>query len=681
MSGPSSDTTDVDRRRFLKATGAGAVVASLAGCQGGQPAETPTPTATATETPEEQTTTTPGEEGPPEGGILTVGLPNPPKGLNALATSSSYSWAILDYVHGWGTSLDPFDFKVHPSVYTDWTVQNVDSGKPDVYFSIRDGITFNNGQELSVDDVLFTYNYMMEQKPGRYISTIRPITTVEEAGNEYDLHMKLNKPVGTYEVNQLALPILSKDVWQGVDQYSKYTPGDQVPDRPVGLGPGRVTKYAPDTAIEITFRDDYQLTSLDWVDEYDQLNKGGPFINKLRFKVFTSATAMNQAFLQGNLDALYGSIRTANVDQVKQAQGQKLIHGGDTGYSYIGYNLRRPPLDDLPFRQALSFLWDDIYWVRRLNQGLAIEGDFVVPPGYAAARPETGTDVSVPNAPESQAFHFRSSQPGVPNYSGIRKFLTEGKVITGEGGTYVGKDYPGSITGVQASQTEPRHSYSFGSVQSQVLKDFGANQEIRVDGQTIPELLGSPLTYMMYPPQLVPNLTEMDKQYTQNLKTLGIPIERKVLAFNPLVSKVYATEDFDIYHMGWGNTSPFGISSLYSIFHSDNADDHSVKEGDDKKVNDSTLLNNATGYGLFDYAGADQLISDARQTMDTKPRQQKTRKAVERIYLDQPYQVYQYEEKRWPVNSAKFAGFIGNIPGPGQSNLATQILYGVHQKQ
>ncbi|MFB6094606.1 MAG: ABC transporter substrate-binding protein, partial [Halanaeroarchaeum sp.] len=668
-----------DRRKFLKATGAGAVTASLAGCQGnGGDGTTTTTTTTGGGGGTQTTAGGGGDHEIPQGGTMVVGVGNPPKGLNPLATSSSYSWAILDFVHGWGTTLDWKNFGVHPSVYTDWEVQNVDSGTPDVFFSVRDGLTFNDGESLSVDDVLFTYNYMMEQKPGRYVSTVSAIKSVQEADNDYDVRMRLNKPIGTYELNQLSLPILPKHIWSNVDNYNKYTPGDQVPERPVGLGPGTVTTYQPDTAIEIEFRDDYKLNQLDWIDQVEGYNSGGPFLDKVQFKVYTSRSAMNQAFLQGGLDAIYGTIRTSNVDDVEKNEGQKLVHGGDTGYSYIGYNLRRTPLDDLSFRQALSFAWDDIYWVRRLSQNLEVEGDFVAPPGYVVPRPDDGEKLS---DPATQAFHFRSKSAGVPDYAGIRDFLANGEVITGEGGTYAGQEYPGSLSGVTASQTEARHTYTWGEPVSEPVKQAGGQKEIRVNGKTIPELTGSAIQYYMYPPQLVPNLTEMDKRYTQTLNTLGIPVKRKVLSFNSLLGAVYADEDFDIYHMAWGNTSPFGISSLYSIFHSDNADNHTVKEGDNTKLNTSTMLNNSTGYGLYDYASADDLISTARQTMADEPRRKATEKAVERIYLDQPYQVMSYEKFRWPVNSADFGGFISNIPGPGQSAFADQINYAVYQKQ
>jgi peptide/nickel transport system substrate-binding protein len=684
MATDGSSWSSIDRRRFLKTTGAGALVMSVAGCQGdggdtttgegdtttageGVDEDEDTPTETETETTIQE------EKEVPRGGTITFGVSNTPKGLNPLAVSSAYSWILLDFVYAGGTYIEPVNFEVKPWAYSDWTVENVESGKPDVYFDVRDDLTFTDGEDLTVEDVLFSYRYMMEQKPARYLSSVEPIEKVEEAGNDWDVHMKLTKRIGTYASNQLAIPLLPKHIWSEVDDYQKYQPGQQVPDRPVGSGFGDITKYQADTSAEIEFQDT-PLTNQQWVKDHPRLRAGGPFLDGVRYKFFTEQSPLTQAFLQGGVDTTYGSIPSSKVPDVKGASGRELVPGSDTGYGYFGYNLRRVPFDDLSFRQALSFLWDDTLWINRLNRGLAFEGDFAIPPGYAAVRPDLANDVDDLKDPRSQAFHFRQTAPGVANINGVREFLKNGEMITGEGGTYVGKEYPGSFTGVTASQSEPRHEYTFGPVKSSVLKNADTDKEIRVDGKTLTEIHGRPVRYLMYPPQVVPELTEMDQEWATQMKKLGIPVKTEVLSFNSLLDVVYAKEDFDLYHMGWTSTSPFGVSSLYGIFHSDNADDHA--DG-----NDSAMLNNSIGYGLFDYATADELISNARTEMETEKRNELIQRAAERIYLDQAYMVFDYSKIRWPVNTDEYAGFIQNIPSPGGTYFPTQTMFGIYRKQ
>jgi peptide/nickel transport system substrate-binding protein len=675
-----SDST-YDRRSFLKAGGAGAVAVSLAGCLGGDDGGSGnngssqgqggngTQSGNADMDPEQI----------PEGGVFTVGLPEAPAGLNTLATSSSYSFAILDFINEFGTAITPKDFDIRPSLYTDWTIENTEGNDPSptVLFSVRDGagLTFTDGESFGVDDVVFTYNYMLENQPGRYVSTIDPIESVETAsGNDWDVRMEMDRVVGTYDSNQLQIPILPEHVWSNVDNYQQYEPTAN--GGPVGLGPGEVTEFNPDTAIELTFRDDFDtLNTLDWVKEDDVLAPGGPFLDTLRFQVFGSQNALNQALLQGNIDATYlGLDSPQQIEQVKESQNRSLVSGPDSGFSYQAFNLRRTPLDDVAFRQAYSFAFDDFYWTENLKRGYAVEGDFVMPPGYGKVRPETGTDQELLEGPSTQALTFRAAGPesSEPNVQGIRDFLTSGTVISGDQGTFVGSEYPGAITDVTASQTEARHDYSFGPVQSQVLQQAdNANQEIRVNGETITEMRDGPLVLLQDPPQDQPQEAKAIQRLVENLHAVGIPIQTQVLDFNTMLDKVYAQEDFDIYPMGWNSLSSFAVSSLYSLFHSDNADPDGSSD---------TLLNNAVGYGLEGNAGADQLISQARGEPDSQRRNDLARQAVEKIYLDVPYMLLSYDEVQWPVNTADFDGFIQNLTDPGGYSFATEMSQ-VHQKQ
>lgn len=663
-------------------TGAGALAVGLAGCSTGQGTETPSPTTspTATDTPEPETVGP--SEDIPRGGTFTLGTSSPPRGMNPLSTSSAYSWMILEHLVEGGTTLDPVTNEVKPWVYTDWTVENVESGEPDAYFSVRDGLTWNDGESFGLDDVLFTYEYLMEQKPGRYLSSINVIDGVEEASNDFDVHLSMNKPIGTWDSSQLQLPLLPKHEWEGVSNFNEKTPGQE--GKVVGLGWGTLTQFDADTAAEVTFRDpeEYKLTNLDWVKEHPNLLNGGPFLDTVRFKMFSGQAKLTQAYFNGDIDSFYGSIPGSEVEKVRNTDGLDLQQGQDSGYGYVAYNLRRVPFDDIVFRQAIRFLWDDIYWTQRLNRNLVLEGDFVMPPGYQAVRPEfESEDAKILSDPATQAFTFREAGAGVPDLAGIREFLTNGQFISGESGTFVGQEYPGSLTGATATQTSPRHTYSFGEVKSEVLKEYGADQEIYVDGKTITEIHGRPLQYRMYPPQLVPELTKMDENYTQNMLALGIPVTREVQTFNTLIGIVYAEESFDMYHMGWSDLSPFGVGSLYGLFHSDNADDHTkVEEGHNKKNTTQFYLNNPMGYGLFDHAGADDLISSARTEMDGEKRNAMVREAVEQIYLDSVTDVFDYDKVLWPVNSADYEGFLEGITDPGGASLGTQF-FNIHQKE
>lgn len=686
----SDNQSGSTRRRFLQGTGVAAVSAGLAGCSGngGDSTETSgddTPTPDQTPTENQQSA-----DDIPTGGIFNFGMGTNPNTLNVLASSSAYVGVITDRIYESGAAIDPVNFEMHPNVFTDWDYEVLDeTGEDDrpnveVYFDVRtDGLTWNDGEEFTVDDVIFSYNYLMEQVPGGYAASINPIVSVEEHDGDWDCVMTLNQPNGTFAYDQLGLPILPEHRWGDVDDYNTYEPAD-TDFGPVGLGPGVVTQYDPDTSVEVSFAErqgEYNLADLSWREEVPGIIPGGPFIDAMRIRVYSSQSALHQALFQGDIDSLYEGVRTSRIQDAQDDENINLLDGFDTGYGHYSFNLRNTPLDDLPFRQVLGFAFDDVLWTQQLQRGYAQEGDFVMPPGYTAVRPETGSDQELLNGPSTQAFAFRQSSPSVPDVENIRAFLTEGQIITGEEGTFVGQDYPGSLTGVTASQTEPKHDYSWGPVESDVLanSDQEPDQEIRVNGETITEINDGPLTMLMSPAQEAPQSAQMIQDWISSLQQIGIPIDREVVSFNTRVTRAYGEESYDAFSMGWVNLSPFATNTLYGLFHSDNADDQSVAETEGDDENTSTLLNNAMGYGVFDDAGADDLIDEARTTLDAQDRNQVSRQAVERIYLDFPTMVVDYGVPKWPI-SAEWSGAIGNIPGPGSTYIGTQILQ-IHQSE
>ncbi|GGM72090.1 peptide/nickel transport system substrate-binding protein [Halarchaeum rubridurum] len=630
------------RRRFL-AAGAGAATFSLAGCLDG--------------------------DGSASTATFTLGTSASFAGLNPLATASSHSWILLDLVHESGTVVDPVTFDVRPNVFTDWRVTdagdlNTDAG-PAVDVAVRDGLTFTDGTPLTVDDVLFTYRYLREQRPARYLPVVSPIAAVERAPGDWDVRLRLSEPVGTYASSTLALPILPAHVWRDVEDYRRYRPTER--GGPVGLGPGRVTSYDPDTSASLAFRDpdDYALSTLDWRRAHDVLDAGGPFLDALRVQVYGSDAALQRAFLDDEVDAVFRTAATSAISEIEAAPGKTLVEGGATGFGYYGFNLRREPLDDLVFRQALAFAFDDYHYVTELHDGYVTRGDFVVPPGYTAVRPETATDAELLTDPATEAYAYRGRDDGAAlDVAAVRDFLTSGDPITGTPGTYAGRSYPGSLTGVRASQRGARHDYTFGPVRSAALADADTDIELRVDGRTIPDILGGPLEFLITPASRSPERSAMTTDWIETLGRLGIPATRTVVSLTAMVEAVYAREEFDVYPLSVGGLSPFAVTSLYSLFHGDNAD----AAGDD-----TVRANNPTGYGLDAHASADDLIGRALRETDADRRNALARRAVERIYLDAPVMVTEYPHIRWPLDTDAWTNYVADIPAPGSTNLATEL--------
>ncbi|WP_435153289.1 ABC transporter substrate-binding protein [Haladaptatus sp. DFWS20] len=655
--------TDDTRRNFLKASGAGAVALSLAGCSGENNDDDSNNTGTSggDGTTQPPNTVDVSPENIKPGGTLRYGLPEAPDSPNIMLSGSVYSAAALLPVYDYGTAQDPVTFEVKPSVFTDWELKNADKEKPSVYFNARKkGLEWNDGEKFKMEDILFSYQFMLDNEPGEF-SVWNDFEKIEEASNDWDFHIKLSRQVGTWDSTVLAgAPIIPKHKWESVD-YKNYDPTKANEEGPVGTGPGKLVKYNPDTSMQIKFRRDYidntyALNQLQWKKDHKSLIHGGPFLDGVNFKVYGGQGPMTQAFMQGEVDTHYGSLDVSKIPKAKKQNGLGLIKGFDSGFSYYGFNCRRQPLDDVTFRQAMAFMYDDQYWVKSLKGDFVIKGDYAQSPGYKGVRPETVHGGELLTAPETEAFNFRGVDgKKKPDVKAVRKFLTDGQVVSGKG-TYAGQEFPGTFSKVKASQSEAKYDYTFENVKTQSLKEAGTDKEIRIDGQTVPDMMdGNEITIFIDPPSEQPDEAKAIEQWAKNLRQVGIPVRTEPIAFNTMTGKVYETEEFDIYPMGWGGTSAYG-TSLHSFFHSENAGEDTEK-----------FAYNSTGYGVSG-GSSDKLLTDAYSETDPKKRAKKFSKAMEKIYLDMPYMLRDYSKFRWPMNTAKFDGMVENIVDPAYAN-------------
>lgn len=665
------DDRSVSRRATLKAGGAAIATIGLAGCIGRAGTTLPLdpPSRAAIET----------------GGIFTIGIHEPPAGTNPLTVTAEESFAITDLLNGFGTAVDPIDFGVHPSAYTKWGEFKTETpdATPAVQFNVRGDLEFTDDTACTVEDVLFTYRYLLEHRPKKFASVLEPIESVARSPSyRWDFRMELAHEVGVYDSEQLAVPILPKHVWKDIDNPATYEPTEH--GGPVGLGPAELETYRPDEAIELDFRDEYSLSDLDWIRQKKDLLDGGPFLDGVRYRVYEDSEALKEAFRKGEIDSVYGSFPADEVESILENEGRTTVRGSDDAYKAFEFNLRKTPLDDLPFRQVFGFAFDDQRWLE-LNDGHVTTGDFVVPPGYTAVRPEHQPSIIPrPNQPAGQhlltgpstnAFAFRAARADsrTVDVAGIRSFLTSRTLIDGDSGTFVGQKYPGSLTSASASQTEPKYEYSFGSVESDVLEDAPTEKEVRVDGNTITAINGGPLVIFSRPAKEKPAEATMTRRYVKALRRIGIPVERTAIESKKLRKRVFRREDFDVTPVDATPVSEFAIGSLYQRFHSDNADNHSTAAIGERK-NTTRFLRNSMGYGLDDAASADGLIEEARHEMSVESRNDLIRKATERIYLDFPLMVVSYDTLYWPARTDAFDGFVKNIPAPGDTYLPTQLV-------
>lgn len=614
-----SDSHRVDRRRFMRYAGVGSL-AALAGCTESGSDGSGTPTSGGTETSTQQTTS--GGSGVDQGSDVTkggkpvIGLSNQPRGFNPLVISDAAAWAIMDQMHPYPTARDPKKpTETAPFVFKDW---QFDADSLSGTAKITEGFKWSDGADLTAEDVAFTYQYLLDHEGHRYESNTANVKDIGTGGNEYELEFTLKNEVAavfTPETGVFAVPILPKQVWEGVDDYQKFDP---VAENGELLG---AQGWSWADAEEGTW---YELSAAP--DNIPDEIHEGPYVDSLRFLVKDDMTALINALKNGQVDLTYESITPNRAFQLQDAENSKVWSARARGYNYLAHNMRRVPLDDRAFRQSLGFVYPYNYLKSSLRKGLTETGDYAAAKVYDPWRPDD-FQTPVEHGPYK-------TDDGKLDVQQAREFL---------------------------SNASEKHEYTWEAAESpQVTGD----KEIRVNGKLLTEAHTNnagdggqgPLKVIVSPPSVEPVRSRAVSRFVENLNEVGIPAETKPTAENTQTSLVWGQENFDIWASGWiWMPKPH----FYMGFWLTSA------KADMESSSESPALN------PMGYSGADELIDKVHKTYDQKSQRATAKEALATVYEDQPALITEYPNRLHATSNA-FDGWV-KVPGGISQNPWTYL--------
>lgn len=591
-----TDTTS--RRRVLHLLGIGGIT-SLAGCGSEQPGGDGTATPTDTGQPTDTPTSTETQDSQ-RGGKPVVGLTNEPQAFNPLLTSDTTTWAIMGRFYTYPTTPHSDDISKPGSfLFRDWSF---DPDSLTGTIDIVENLQWSDGTEFTAEDVAFTFNYLINHEGHRYVQNVSNIKEIDTAGSNTIEFSLTQEVAAVFEwTGVFAAPILPEHIWSDVEDFQNYNP-----DELIGSQGWKWADANPGNWYELEARPDMLP---DGIHE-------GPYVDRLRFRVFGDMTSLVNALQNGEVDLTYDSVTPNRAFQLQDREDIKVWTSPTQGYNYIAFNMRRVPFDDKPFRQSLGFAYPFNYLVNTLRKGLSNIGDYVAAKVYEPWRPD-GFNTPFDHGP------YRT-EDGKLDVQRTRSFL---------------------------ENADGDHAYSFGPVESsQVTGD----QELRVDGELLTTAHTDndgnagqgPLSLIVTPPGTKPIEARSARRFVENLNEVGIPAELEPVAANSQRPRVWKEEKFDMWASGW-SLLPKPHFYLGFWLRSGAADLESNKDG---------FHFNAMGY-----TNADDLIEKVETTYDPQEQRQATKRALARIYEDMPVLVTEYPDNLHATTTA-FEGWV-QMPG------------------
>lgn len=220
-------------------------------------------------------------------------------------------------------------------------------------FTLRDGVTWQDGTPFTADDVAFTFDYITKGPAKTALGVIGAVPVTEAvalAPNKVVL--KLDRPFAPFEETVAGrVPIVPKHVWSPVTEPAKY----RDPAALVGTGPYKLTSF-DETAG--TYK--YEANEAYWL--------GAPYVKRIEF-----VPAPNEllALQRGEIDiASVASTPTQVLAPMRTDPKYGILSAPGESTTALHFNvIKGVPFDDKRFRQAVAFAVDRDDMVKRILLG------------------------------------------------------------------------------------------------------------------------------------------------------------------------------------------------------------------------------------------------------------------------------------------------------------------------
>ncbi len=207
--------------------------------------------------------------------------------------------------------------------------------EPVVHFTLRQDVRWHDGAPFTSADPAFTYRALMDAATASPRKPDFDLVLRVETPGPHEFRVTYRRPFSP-ALNSWMIPVLPAHILDGKSQEWWVKNFDR---KPIGTGPFRFDEWKTNEFVRVARNPDYFEAPAPWLDA-------------IVFRVLADQLTLRLAFETRQVD--FWGVDPWAVRGFKEDNRFQLFSMPGNSYTYMGWNLRRPPFDDFAVRFALA---------------------------------------------------------------------------------------------------------------------------------------------------------------------------------------------------------------------------------------------------------------------------------------------------------------------------------------
>jgi peptide/nickel transport system substrate-binding protein len=294
-------------------------------------------------------------EAPRRGGAITIAATTDAVSFHPYKTTDTASGSYQAYVYAGGLlTRDPHNPEQFiPDLAESWSLAE---DRVTYTFRLRSDIRWSDGHPITAADFKWTFEQARNPDNGYpYAQNLETIVSYE-APDPRTLVIKLNAPLAIGLENADAIRPLPRHVWERLD-WNDPNRNPEIMAPSVASGPFKLLEWQRDSHAIFVANDLYY--------------KGRPHLDQIIVQIVPNRQMAFERLRAGEVDL--AEIEPEHYEQVRRLEHLAIYEWwpAAASWSYLGFNLRRPHLQDVRVRRALAHAIDRQLIIDRIQYGLA----------------------------------------------------------------------------------------------------------------------------------------------------------------------------------------------------------------------------------------------------------------------------------------------------------------------